>query len=132
MVSLLRYERRRQKVAPRAVFFRRLGRNAAFALSIIGASLLVGVAGYMGFERLNALDAFLEAAMLLGGMGPINAPVTVGGKVFAGIYALYAGILAIGTAGIILAPILHRVLHSFHVEDEDDERRDEKRSPHRK
>jgi hypothetical protein len=72
------------------------------------------------------IDAFLESAMLLGGMGPIHAPMSSAGKIFAGVYALYSGILVIGTAGIILAPIFHRVLHSIHVESDEDETRDEK------
>ena len=126
MDSFLRYERKGQKLVPREVFLRRLGRNAAVALSVIGVSLLVGILGYRALEGMAWVDAFLEAAMLLGGMGPIHAPVTAAGKIFAGVYALYSGILVIGTAGIILAPIFHRVLHSLHVEDEDDEKRNEK------
>jgi hypothetical protein len=127
--GLLRYERKGEPLVPRDVFLRRLGRNAMVALGIIGVSLVVGIGGYMGFERLDLLDAFLESAMLLGGMGPIHAPEMVAGKLFAAIYALYSGILVIGTAGIILAPIFHRVLHSIHVEDDDDEKRTEKGHP---
>ena len=105
------------------------GRSAAtrwWALSIIGVSLIVGIVGYRTLEGMEWIDAFLESAMLLGGMGPIHAPATSLGKVFAGVYALYSGILVIGTAGIILAPIFHRVLHSLHVEDDEDEKKDEK------
>ena len=112
---------------PREVFLRRLGRNAGVALSIIAVSLVVGIIGYRTLEGMGWIDAFLESAMLLGGMGPIQAPETVAGKLFAGVYALYSGILVIGTAGIILAPIFHRLLHSLHVEDEDDEKKDEKK-----
>ena len=106
---------------------RRLGRNATVALSIIGVSLIVGIVGYRTLEGMAWIDAFVESAMLLGGMGPIHAPLTVPGKIFAGVYALYSGILVIGTAGIILAPIFHRVLHSLHVEDDEDEKKDEKK-----
>jgi hypothetical protein len=124
--SFLRYERKGQPLVSREVFLRRLGRNAIVALSIIGGSLVVGIVGYHTLERLEWIDAFLESAMLLGGMGPVHDPITVPGKIFAGVYALYSGILVIGTAGIILAPIFHRVLHSLHVEDEDDEKKGEK------
>ena len=68
----------------------------------------------MYFESLPWRDAFLNAAMLLGGMGPVDAPKTDGGKVFAGLYALYAGLLILITAGVVLAPVLHRLLHKFH------------------
>jgi hypothetical protein len=95
---------------------------------VLAVSLLIGMIGYVLTEHLDWLDAFLESAMLLGGMGPVHAPVTPGGKLFAGMFALYAGILVIGTAGVILAPIFHRVLHSFHVPDDDDEKRDERKT----
>jgi hypothetical protein len=89
-------------------------------------SLLVGISGYMHYENLAWRDAFLNAAMLLGGMGPVNPPVTDGGKLFAGFYALYAGLVFLIVVGIMLAPILHRLLHQFHWE-EDDEQRGDKR-----
>ena len=126
MDSFLRYERKREPLVSREVFLRRLGRNALVALSIIGVSLIVGIVGYRTLEGMEWIDACLESALLLGGMGPIHAPVTVAGKLFAGVYALYSGILVIATAGIILAPIFHRVLHSLHLEDDEDEKKDEK------
>lgn len=132
MDSFLRYEHKGEPVVTREVFLRRLGRNALVALSIIGVSLIVGILGYRLLEGLEWIDAFLESAMLLGGMGPLHAPATVAGKIFAGVYALYSGILVIGTAGIILAPIFHRVLHSLHVEDDDDEKKDEKSAAKRR
>lgn len=128
MDSFIRYERKDEPVVSREVFLRRLGRNATVALSIIAVSLLGGIIGYRFLESMEWIDAFLESAMLLGGMGPIHAPTTVLGKLFAGVYALYSGILVIGTAGIILAPIFHRVLHSLHVEDDEDEKNDEKKT----
>jgi hypothetical protein len=73
--------------------------------------------GYMFFEKLQWRDAFLNAAMLLGGMGPVNPPQTDGGKLFAGVYALYAGLVFILTAALLFTPILHRVLHKFHWDD---------------
>ena len=93
---------------------------AAPALALLVGSLWAGVAGYMHYEHLSALDAFLNAAMLLGGMGPVNPPVSSAGKLFAGCYALYAGLVFIVTAAIMLTPVLHRVLHRFHWASEDE------------
>ena len=85
---------------------------------MIAASLAIGMAGYHGLERLSWLDSFLNAAMLLGGMGPLAAPQTDAGKLFAGCYALYCGLVVIAVAGIVLAPVAHRILHRFHLERE--------------
>jgi hypothetical protein len=75
------------------------------------------MAGYEYYEQLSWRDAFLNAAMLLGGMGPVNAPATPGGKLFAGLYALYAGLVFLIVAGLLLAPVVHRILHRFHWEE---------------
>jgi hypothetical protein len=75
------------------------------------------MAGYEWYEQLSWRDAFLNAAMLLGGMGPVNAPATPGGKLFAGLYALYAGLVFLIVAGLLLAPVVHRILHRFHWEE---------------
>lgn len=88
---------------------------AAFALLLV--SLMFGMAGYEYFEQLPWRDAFLNAAMLLGGMGPVDAPRTDRGKLFAGLYALYAGLVFLVAAGLILAPIVHRIMHTFHWEE---------------
>jgi hypothetical protein len=108
------YEPRRHPPLPRPQFLRRLALHGAVVAGLLAVSLLAGMAGYVHFEALPWRDAFLNTAMLLGGMGPVNAPQTDGGKLFAGIYALYAGLAFIVTAGIMLAPVLHRVLHKFH------------------
>lgn len=110
------YEHRSQPLIPPAQFLRRLANSGIYALGMVAFSLFIGMAGYHLFERLNWTDAFLNAAMLLGGMGPVNPPVTEGGKLFAGIYALYCGLVVILVAGIILAPVAHRLLHRFHME----------------
>ncbi len=86
------------------------------ALILICVSLFIGMLGYHALENLSWIDAFLNAAMLLGGMGPVNAPITVAGKLFAGLYALYCGLAVIFVAGLLLAPLLHRFLHKFHLE----------------
>ena len=80
-------------------------------MGLIAVSLLVGMAGYHLLEGLSWIDAFLNAAMLLGGMGPVNAPASYGGKLFAGLYALYCGLVVIVVAGVLLAPVAHRLLH---------------------
>jgi hypothetical protein len=89
-------------------------RHAAFAAAIVLGSLFTGMAGYVYFEHLTWLDAFVDASMLLGGMGPVHNPQTAGGKLFAGLYALYCGLVFLVTVGVVLAPILHRALHKFH------------------
>ena len=84
------------------------------ALALLLGSLMLGMAGYEYFEQLPWRDAFLNAAMLLGGMGPVDAPRTDGGKLFAGLYALYAGLVFLVAVGLIFAPVVHRVMHKFH------------------
>lgn len=101
-------------------FVRRLGAHFAVAVALSAGSLGIGIAGYHYFEGLSYLDGFLNAAMLLGGMGPIDFPKTDGGKLFEGLYALYAGLLFLVLTAILLAPVFHRVLHRFHFEDSDE------------
>ncbi len=111
------YESRRQRPLPRAKFVRRLGLHLALALGVLALSLGGGMVGYHTLEDLPWLDAFVNAAMLLGGMGPVDLPKTQGGKLFAGCYALYAGLVFIATAALVLTPVLHRVLHRFHWDE---------------
>ena len=85
------------------------------AVALLALSLGAGMLGYAHFEGLPWIDGFLNSAMLLGGMGPVNPPLTAAGKLFAGIYALYAGLVFIVTAALVVTPILHRVLHRFHL-----------------
>lgn len=108
------YESRVRPPLPLRIFLRRMALHFSFAFLLMFGSLLVGMAGYQYFEELPWRDAFLNAAMLLGGMGPVNAPQTGAGKLFAGLYALYAGLVFLVTAGVLLAPVLHRLLHKFH------------------
>ena len=110
------YESRKEPLLPSSRFARRLMLHAAAAAALILGSLLIGMAGYAAFEHLGWLDAFLNSAMLLGGMGPVNMPQTSAGKLFAGLYALYAGLVFIAVAGLMLAPVMHRLLHRFHLE----------------
>jgi hypothetical protein len=110
------YEHRRERLLPRGAFLRRVALHVATAGLVVVGSLAAGMAGYVHWEKLGWLDAFLNAAMLLGGMGPVWSPVTAGGKIFAGLYALYAGMVFLVVASLILAPLVHRVLHRFHLE----------------
>jgi hypothetical protein len=121
------YEHRRQPPISRAAFRLRLALHAAFAVAAALGCLAVGMAGYLIFESdciKTWRDAFLNAAMLLGDMGPIHTPQTDGGKVFAGLYALFAGIVFVAAAGVIIAPLLHRlldILDMLHYDDRGDE-----------
>lgn len=108
------YESKHQPVISRSVFLRRLLRQSAWAFGLLVPSLAVGMAGYVVLEQMSWIDAFLNASMLLGGMGPVNPPQTDAGKLFAGLYALYAGLVFIVTAALLFTPILHRVMHRLH------------------
>ncbi len=110
------YESRSQPPLPRSGFLRRLAAHAALAFALLLASLACGMAGYRYFEHLSWVDAFINSAMLLGGMGPVNLPASTAGKLFAGGYALYAGLVFIATAALMFTPVLHRLLHKFHWE----------------
>ena len=90
--------------------------HVAFAAGLVGVSLLGGMWGYGYYEHLGWRDAFLNTAMLLGGMGPVDPLRTNGGKVFAGIFALYAGMVFLVVAGLLLVPVIHRIAHLFHFE----------------
>ncbi|HET7757245.1 MAG TPA: hypothetical protein VFK87_08315 [Steroidobacteraceae bacterium] len=113
------YEHRRTPPLLPRRFLARLLRHFALAALLLAVSLWIGMLGYQHYEHLAWRDAFLNAAMLLGGMGPVNNPLTPAGKLFAGCYALYAGLIFILTAGIMLAPLLHRMLHLFHCDEPD-------------
>jgi len=91
--------------------------HSAISVGILGVSLLVGIWGYTHYEHLPWRDAFLNAAMLLGGMGPVKTDLSEAGKVFAGIYALYAGLVVIAVAGLLLGPGVHRLMHNVHWDD---------------
>lgn len=113
------YEARHEPLLSNANFYRRLGMHVLAAAVMLLISLGAGMAGYHTTEGMSWLDAFLNASMLLGGMGPITPLQTSAGKFFAGCYALYAGLLFVVCTALILTPVIHRVLHVFHVEDTD-------------
>ena len=110
------FEKKSQRVITRHRFVRRLAKSAGCATLIVALSLGGGMSGYMYFENMTAVDAFVNAAMLLSGMGPLTPLTTNAGKIFAGIYALYSGLAFIAATGIVVAPIFHRFFHRFHLE----------------
>lgn len=116
---LFDYEHRCEAVLSNRLFYVRLVRHFALAVVLLAVSLFVGMLGYEHFEHLEWHDAFENTCMLLGGMGPVNNPATNAGKLFAGWYALYAGLIFLVTATIILAPVLHRMLHLLHCDERD-------------
>ena len=113
---LLGYESKREPLLSKGEFVGRVGRSLGASAVLIGLSLCAGMAGYWHFEGMAGIDAFANASMILSGMGPLDQPKTWGGKLFAGLYALYSGLALIVAAGILLAPFLHRLLHRFHLE----------------
>lgn len=115
---LLRLESRTQPLLSRREFAVRLAKNFGVATVFIGISLLTGMAGYHWLENLTWVDAYVNASMILSGMGPLDAPKTESGKLFAGTYALYSGLAVILAASLLLTPVVHRMLHKFHLEDD--------------
>ena len=115
---LLRFESKHQPLLSRRLFLKRLARNLAAAAILIGISLLAGMVGYRYLEGMSWIDAFVNAAMILSGMGPVGQLQTWGGKLFAGLYALYSGLALILASGIIFAPIVHRLVHDFHLKSD--------------
>ena len=111
------YEHRRTHVITRRAFIQRMLRHVSIALLVILIAWAMGAIGYHVFESLSWVDAFLNAAMILGGMGPVDIMHTNTGKIFASLYALFSGIFFIGVTGIVMAPVAHRLLHTLHVDE---------------
>lgn len=118
--AMLGWEAKHHPVVSRAAFAKRMARSFAIAGAFTALSLFGGMCGYHFLERLAWLDSFLNASMILGGMGPVDPVKTDAGKFFAGCYALYSGLFVIAAAGVLAAPIVHRMLHKFHAEAEKD------------
>ena len=110
------FEHRKSQLLPRRAFYARLGKSVALAGAIIAGSLGIGMVGYHTLERMSWLDAFLNASMILSGMGPADNLHADGGKLFAGCYALFSGLAFITALGVVFAPVFHRFLHKFHLE----------------
>ena len=107
------------KINHRRLFFGRMLRALFFAGGVIGISLSIGILGYHYIAGFGWVDALLNAAMILTGMGPVGALNSDAAKIFASAYALFSGVVFVTATGIILSPMFHRVLHRFHVEEKD-------------
>jgi hypothetical protein len=112
------YEHRSRPLLPRKIFLRRLLAHGGAAVVIVVFALAAGILGYRMTEHMPWIDAFLNASMILGGMGPVGELHTVAGKLFAGVYALFSGVLFLVASGVLFAPIVHRFLHRLHAQDE--------------
>lgn len=112
------FERRHEPLAPKHVFYMRIARSVGFGIIAVILALFIGMCGYHYFENMSWVDAYVNAAMILSGMGPMGVLATKGGKIFAGSYALFSGLIFILIIGLIVAPIFHRFIHKFHLEEE--------------
>lgn len=117
------YEHRRSKLATTKQFKQRLLKTGLFSVLLFGLSLTLGVFGYHYIAGLGWVDSFLNASMILGGMGPVDALKNDASKIFAGFYSLFSGVAFLSGMAIFLTPVLHRFLHKFHI---DPDERDEK------
>ena len=116
------YEKVSKPVIPRRQFRSRLARSLLLGSSMIVVSLMIGMAGFMHyFPKMDWADAFVNASMLLSGMGPLAQPETTAAKLFSGIYALFAGLMLVMTTGVIFAPLVHRFLHLMHSDADEPE-----------
>lgn len=115
--GMFAFEHRAAPLLPTQDFLRRMLLSFALGALVIGGSLAIGMWGYHSLEGLGMLDSFINASMILSGMGPLWSPRTDGGKLFAGLYALYSGLAVLAVAGVIFAPVVHRVMHRFHIDE---------------
>jgi uncharacterized membrane protein YiaA len=113
---LVRFEHHDENLLPPIAFYKRLVLFGLLSMGIILFSLGIGIWSYMTFEHLSLVDAFLNAAMLMGGMGPVSTLYSNEGKIFAGFYAMYCGFILLFSVALFMTPIFHRLLHHFHLE----------------
>lgn len=116
---MFKFERRNQKLAPLSVFVGRIFGALGIAVGMILVSLTIGIVGYHFIAGFDCVDSLLEASMILGGMGPVNQLPTDGAKIFASGYALFSGLIFIAVMGVVLSPVVHRIMHSFHIDEKD-------------
>lgn len=112
------FEKKTQELISRSKFYSRQLKFTLYASVLLALSLAIGVIGYMTFADLSPVDAFLNASMILTGMGPVNAMTSNASKWFASLYAIYSGVAFLSIIGVFVAPIVHRFLHKVHLEDE--------------
>ena len=111
------YERKKSPLASRRSFAMRMARHILASIGLSLITLAIGMLGYHLLEEMSWVDAFVNAAMIVTGMGPTTPLHTDAGKIFAGVYAIFAFVVYVGNMGIILAPVTHRILHSFHLDE---------------
>jgi tetrahydromethanopterin S-methyltransferase subunit F len=113
---MLRFEHHSEKILPHTQWLARVAKSIGLAVAVVMCSLMIGVLGYHTLGGLSWIDAILEASMILGGMGAVAPMTNDAVKLFASFYALFSGLVVVGTMGIILAPWMHRLMHHFHRE----------------
>lgn len=113
---IYQFETKKEKLLTREQFLKRLLRGVRTIAILVFLSLSIGILGYHLTENMGWIDSLLNASMILGGMGPVDILHTNAGKIFASVYAIFSGLFLIATTGILLAPVFHRILHSFHAE----------------
>ena len=113
------FENRSQPLLPLEQFIKRMAQTVGIALLLLVASLGIGMAGYHFTDQISWLDAFVNASMILTGMGPVGEIKTTAGKLFASFYALFSGMIFITVVAVTLTPLLHRLLHKFHIDEAD-------------
>ena len=118
---MLFFEHRNEPLISRVKFYRRLINNSLIALVIIIISLTIGISGYMGFAHMTFVNALLNASMILGGMGPVDILPNDASKYFASAYALFSGVTFLSIVGVLFAPLLHRIMHHYHLETDEEE-----------
>ena len=111
------FERKKKPILSNKKFVKRILRNFIWSSLILLFSLLIGTLGYYFFAELSFVDAFYNSCMILTGMGPVNKIDCIEGKLFASFYALFSGLAFLTTIAVFLAPIIHRFMHYFHLED---------------
>ena len=124
---MLKYEPKKKPLLPLTEFYKRILNNLLLAITVIAFSLAIGVIGYMCLANLKFADAFLNASMILGGMGPVDIMPNDAAKYFSSFYALFSGVSFLSTVALLLAPAIHRAMHRFHLETDEDEVQGEKR-----
>ncbi len=117
----MKLENRKQKVTPLSHFLFRVGRYGLFAFCLIVFSVLLGTVGYHHFGQISWLDSFHMACMILTGMGPVVEMTSSNAKIFSSMYALYSGVAFLSITAVFFAPIIHRLLHILHIEQDEDE-----------
>lgn len=115
---MFHYEHKSKPLLDRPAYLGRLVKHFLFACGIIIGALAIGVLGYHCLENLPWIDSLLNASMILGGMGPVDPVKSFGGKLFASLYALFSGIIFLVAVGVIIAPVFHRLIHKFHLSDD--------------